>query len=245
MTVSSLPRITQPHEANPSLYMSSMYSNIQDRIDNLQEQIDLTQSYVKMISRDVSQSNHSTAASISTIPHISSKNTKATSISSKQSVPPTDTTDTAYLIQLPQAIVLAMIAGLMTGLLHYAITRLASIAECDQTRHLRHADILTNYTVTSADTSDVSSVRTLTQLHSAACAVLTQPLLISQLIVWGPITTLAIINGILVTDVQLLDREGGNVEDDISDYEDFEEAEVIRINDLLSDIGNIKMNNIQ
>ena len=66
---------------------------------------------------------------------------------------------------------------------------------------------------------------------------------------------MAIINGILVTDVQLLDDEDGIAEEEYSDYqeefedyEDFEEevdeAEVIRINNLLSDFGNIEMSNI-
>ena len=85
-----------------------MYSNIQDRIDNLQNQIDLTQSYVKMISRDMS-------APISKKPHKFAKFSKATPISSKQSLPPTDT---AYLIQLPHTLLLAMIAELMSGLQH-------------------------------------------------------------------------------------------------------------------------------
>ena len=98
--------------------------------------------------------------------------------------------------------------------------------------------------------SSVSSARTLSlsQLQSAACSVLSQPFLVSQVIIWGPIATLAIITGILVTEVHLVDHEDAIAEEEYQDYEDFEEqveeAEVIRINNLLSDFGNIIMNNV-
>ena len=45
-----------------------------------------------------------------------------------------------------------------------------------------------------------------------------------------------------------MDDEDGIADEDYQDYEDFEaeveEAAVIRINNLLSDFGNIEMNNI-
>ena len=98
--------------------------------------------------------------------------------------------------------------------------------------------------------STMSSARTLSpsQLKSATCSVLSQPFLVSQVIIWGPIATMAISTGILVTDVQLVDDEDGIADEEYKDYEDFEErveeAEVIRINNLLSDFGNIEMSNI-
>ena len=64
----------------------------------------------------------------------------------------------------------------------------------------------------------------------------------------GSIATLAISTGILVNEVQLVDDEDGIAEEDYQDYEDFEEevdeAELIRITNLLSDFGKIGMNNI-
>ena len=99
----------------------------------------------------------------------------------------------------------------------------------------------------NADMSSVSAARTvsLSQLHSAACSVLSQPFLVSQVIIWGPIATVAIVTGIHVTDVQLVDDEDGIADEDYQDYqEEVEEAEVIRINNLLSDFGNIAINKI-
>ena len=143
-----------------------------------------------------------------------------------------------------------MIAVVISGILYTAITRLAIIADCTQTRHLSVGDTRSNSrflkvpTIDTSDTLHISSARTLSQLHGAVCAVLTQPLLTSQVIVWGPVTTLAIINGILVTDIQLLDMEDEAEEEDYSDYEEeLEDAEVIRINELLNDVGNVNMRN--
>ena len=210
---------------NPTLPLYSMYSTLQHKIDSLQDQIDFTQSYVKMISEE------SSSASLLSAPSISSKQSQAQ--------PPTEA---AYLVQLPQSLVLAMIAVVISGILYTAITRLAIIADCTHTRHLRDGDTRSNSrflkvpTTDTSDTPHVSSVRTLSQLHGAVCTVLTRPLLASQVIVWAPITTLAIINGLLVTEIQMLDREDQAGEEDYSDYElelEFEDAEVIRIQKLL------------
>jgi hypothetical protein len=95
----------------------------------------------------------------------------------------------------------------------------------------------------------LSSARTisLSQLQSAACSVLSQQFLVSQVIIWGPIATLAISTGILVIDVRLVDDEDAIANGDYQDHEDFEEEveedEVIRIDTLLGDLGNI-VNNI-
>ena len=51
---------------------------------------------------------------------------------------------------------------------------------------------------------------------------------------WGPVIVTAVIMGVLVTDVELLGDMEDNTEEDYDDYQEFDDAELIKINKLLS-----------
>ena len=51
---------------------------------------------------------------------------------------------------------------------------------------------------------------------------------------WGPVIVTAVIMGVLVTDVELLGDMEDNTEEEYDDYQEFDDAELIKINKLLS-----------
>ena len=104
--------------SSPSLAPISLYTSLQARLDNLQHQLALTRHYIDTLA------THTTPPSLQ-------------DISDKQDVADTET-DTAYLVQLPTALILALLATIVSGVLHTAITMLHSLASCDATRHYRH-----------------------------------------------------------------------------------------------------------
>ena len=142
-------------------------------------------------------------------------------LSEKQDQGDSDTdTDTAYLVQLPTALVLALLATLLSGILYTAITRVHSISMCGAHRqYIIDTDTAVrtqNTDLANTDTDILlspSQDRTLDQVTSVGCELLSHPVLLSQVLVWGPVLGIAVIMGILITDVELLGDAGNNMED--------------------------------
>ena len=216
---------------SPSLPHSSLlYSSLQTRLDTLQYQLSLTRHYIDTLA---------TATATPAPPGV---------LSEKQDHGDSDTdTDTAYLVQLPTALVLAVLATLLSGVLYTAITRVHSIAMCGAHRQY----IIDTDTVVRTQNTDTDLIlspsqdRTLDQVTSVGCELLSHPVLLSQVLVWGPVLGIAVIMGILITDVELLGDAANNTEESNDDYQEIEDAEVIRINKLIEDFGNIRMDNNQ
>ena len=82
--------------------LSSLYLSIEKRIDTLENKIKVTQTFIDQM-------------------------TKA---DQRQDISMNDT-EQAYLVQLPQAVLMATLAGLLSSLLNSGISQLAVLAQCD------------------------------------------------------------------------------------------------------------------
>ena len=82
--------------------LSSLYSSIEKRIDTLENKIKVTQTYID----------------------------RMTKADQRQDISMNDT-EQAYLVQLPQAVLMATLAGLLSSLLNSGISQLAVLAQCD------------------------------------------------------------------------------------------------------------------
>ena len=82
--------------------LSSLYSSIEKRIDTLENKIKVTQTYID----------------------------RMTKADQRQDISMNET-EQAYLVQLPQAVLMATLAGLLSSLLNSGISQLAVLAQCD------------------------------------------------------------------------------------------------------------------